>query len=227
VNIAMAAIVADTPNVAAALIDALIASNRGDRRAFEFARKTYSYQDVAALMNRTGNMIRDLGVAAQGRVLLLLPESPAFVASLLGVMKAGAVPVVGAPLDDADALAHCIAAVAPAAVIVHQTYLEPAARSLAAIPHDAVVVVGTNGDGYKSFVDAVRTQPSWLSAAAVHGDDPALGLWNGAALVTISHAGISAFINADGDIDGAPSPSQARLAAMLRAFSNGEEAQLQ
>jgi acyl-coenzyme A synthetase/AMP-(fatty) acid ligase len=223
----MTATVADTPNVAATLIDALIASNRGDRRAFEFARKTYSYQDVAALMNRTGNMIRDLGVAAQGRVLLLLPESPAFVASLLGVMKAGAVPIVGAPLDDAQSLARCIAAVAPAAVIVHQTYLERAAGSFAAIAHDAVVVVGTNGDGYKSFVDAVRTQPSWLSAAAVHGDDPALGLWNGAALVTISHAGISAFINADGDIDGAPSPSQARLAAMLRAFSSGEEAQLQ
>jgi len=57
----MAATVAElTPNVAATLIDALIASNRGDRHAFAFARKTYSYQDVAALMNRTGNMVRSL-----------------------------------------------------------------------------------------------------------------------------------------------------------------------
>jgi len=95
----MTANVADaTPNVTATLIDALIASNRGDRHAFEFARKTYSYQDVAALMNRSGNMVRKLGVTAEDRVLLLVPESPAFVASLLGVMKAGAVPIVGAPI---------------------------------------------------------------------------------------------------------------------------------
>jgi acyl-CoA synthetase (AMP-forming)/AMP-acid ligase II len=224
----MTATAADvTPNVAATLIDALIASNRGDRHAFEFARKTYSYQDVAALMNRTGNMIRSLGVATHARVLLLLPESPAFVASLLGVMKAGAVPVIGAPLDDDGALAHCVAAIAPAAAIVHQAYLEQASTALAGIPHGAVVVVGTNVDGYTSFVDAVRTQPSWLSAVSVHGDDPALGIWKSAGLVTIGHAGMSEFIEGNANASGASSAGEARVAAMLRAFSSGEEAQLQ
>jgi hypothetical protein len=171
---------AGTSNAAATLIDALIASNRGDRHAFEFARKTYSYQDVAALMNRTGNLIRGLGVATSGRVLLLLPGSPAFVAGLLGVMKAGAVPVVGAPHDDGDALAQCVAAIAPAAALVHQTYLGQASRGLAAIPHGGVVAVGANVDGYTSFVDAVRTQPSAFARAGARRRSRARHLeWRG------------------------------------------------
>ena len=224
----MAATVAElTPNVAATLIDALIASNRGDRHAFAFARKTYSYQDVAALMNRTGNMIRSLGIDKGAHVLLLLPESPAFVASLLGVIKAGAVPVVGAPVHDAEALEHCVATVAPVAAIVHQTQLERAEKALAALPAEAVVVVGSDGHGHKSFVDEVRAQPSWLSAESVHADAPALGIWTGSALATMSHGEVTTFIAGTEQLgDAASSPEMVKLGAMLRAFAKGEEATL-
>jgi acyl-coenzyme A synthetase/AMP-(fatty) acid ligase len=223
----MAATVAElTPNVAATLIDALIASNRGDRHAFAFARKTYSYQDVAALMNRTGNMVRSLGVD-KGAHVLLLPESPAFVASLLGVIKAGAVPVVGVRAHDAEALERCVATVAPVAAIVHQTQLERAEKALAALPAEAVVVVGSDAHGHKSFVDEVRAQPSWLSSESVHADAPALGIWTGSALVTMSHGEVATFIAGTGQLgDAASSPELAKLGAMLRAFAKGEEATL-
>ena len=224
----MTANVADaTPNVTATLIDALIASNRGDRHAFEFARKTYSYQDVAALMNRSGNMVRKLGVTAEDRVLLLVPESPAFVASLLGVMKAGAVPIVGAPIDGAAALANCIAAAAPVAAIVHETFLGNAATALDAIPRDAIIIVGTDVRGYKSFIDEVRSQPSWLAADPVRSDAPALDIWNGSSIVTIAHGDIGELINGDGNLANQASTAQSRVAAILRAFSTGDTARLE
>ena len=102
------------PNVASRLIDTLIAGNRGDQQAFSYNGKRYSYQDVAALMNRAGNLALNLGVRPGERVLLLLPASPAFVASVLGVMKAGAVPVIDVPRDPAE-IERCIAAAKPAA----------------------------------------------------------------------------------------------------------------
>ena len=108
----MAEVADHVPNVASTLIDTLIASNRGDRHAFSYNDKRYSYQDVAALMNRTGNLLHGLGLEAGSRVLLLLPASPARVAGMLGAIKAGMVPVLGAP---AQALEHCIAIVKPAA----------------------------------------------------------------------------------------------------------------
>ena len=215
-------------NVTTTLIDSLIASNRGDQHAFSFNDKRYSYQDVAALMNRAGNMVKRLPVEKGAFVVLLLPPSPALVASLLGVIKAGAVPVLGAPRDDAAALERCIAVVRPAAVIVHQDHLSGAGDGLGAVPDDAVVVVGTAPHGYKSFVQEVREQPSWLAPEEVSGDAPALGIWTGAALDTASHAELAAFIEA-GDVANAFCDASAEgtmVAAILLAFSRGEEATL-
>lgn len=226
----MTAIADGTSNVASTLIDALIASNRGDHHAFTYAQKRYSYQDVAALMNRTGNMVRTLGVAKGALVLLLLPGSPALVASLLGVIKAGAVPVLGAPLDGAGALAHCVATTRASAAIVHQVHLPAAESGLSAISRDAIVVVGADAHGYKSFLEEVRGQPSWLAAQDMKRDAPALGLWNGSALETMSHAELTAYIAGSGDVRAslgtATGVDTTALAAMLRAFSKGEEATL-
>jgi acyl-coenzyme A synthetase/AMP-(fatty) acid ligase len=203
-------------NAAAALIDSLIASNRGDRSAFQYAKKTYSYQDLAALMNRTGNMLKAMGVVDDAPVLLLLPESPAFVAALLGAMKAGAVPVVGAPADD-DALAGCVAAVKPAAAIVHEQTMSSVVRGLAALPRDAIVVAGQASDGYKSFAAEIRTQSSWLVAAPVGSDAPALGAWNGSSLVTASHADVATLVPCD-------VAAMDRAIALLRTFAEGGQA---
>jgi acyl-coenzyme A synthetase/AMP-(fatty) acid ligase len=216
-----------TSNVAASLIDSLIASNRGDRHAFEFARKTYSYQDVAALMNRTGNMVRALGVANGEHVLLLLPDSPALIASLLGVIKAGGVPVLGAPVDDDQALARCVAAAAPDAIIVHERHLGAVGAALDAVRSDAVVVVGNDVQGHKSFVDEIRGQSSWLAAASTSGDAPALALWNGSAVSMLSHAEVGDVIRGEREPPRADNPQTARVAKLLRAFGRGEEAQLQ
>ena len=216
------------PNVASTLVDTLIASNRGDHHAFSYHDKRYSYQDVAALMNRAGNMVKELGVEPGASVLLLLPASPALVASLLGVIKAAAVPVLGAPLES-GALERCIATTRPSAAIVHENHLPGVDHALSAIPHDAVVVVGSNAQGYKSFVQEMRGQASWLAPQDIGGDAPALGFWNGTGVDFRSHAELAAFIDGSGELRGAGDASSSETAAvvaMLHAFSRGEEATL-
>jgi acyl-coenzyme A synthetase/AMP-(fatty) acid ligase len=225
----MNAIGAVMPNVATTLIDTLIASNRGDRHAFSYNAKRYSYQDVAALMNRAGNMLKGLGVEAAAPVLLLLPASPASVASLLGAIKAGAVPVLGAPLES-GALETCVATVRPAAAIVHESCLADARKALAAVPHDAVVVAGADAHGYKSFVEAMRGQGSWLAAQEVGGDAPALAVWTESGLETMTHAELAAFLQGTGGLRGESKHGRGAeisvVGAMLRAFAQGDEATL-
>jgi acyl-coenzyme A synthetase/AMP-(fatty) acid ligase len=221
----MTSTVADaTPNVAT-LIDSLIATNRGDRRAFDYAGRTYSYQDVAALMNRTANMLVGLGVRPGARVLLLTPESPAFVASLLGAIKAGAVPIVGAKTE--SDVERCIEDAAPGAVIVHESRLPLAGAALVRIPREAIVVVGNDAHGYTGFVDAVRAQASWMASAPIAADAPALALWNGRRLDVLSHADIGRLLG--GAAPSSPDdvvPEAARVPAMLRTFAAGDAVSL-
>jgi acyl-coenzyme A synthetase/AMP-(fatty) acid ligase len=218
---------ADAPaNIAGRLIDTLIASNRGDHHAFAYGEKRYSYQDVAALMNRAGNMVKAMGVTNASPVLVVLPPSPAFVATVLGAIKAGAMPVLGVAAGDPSALQACIAAVRPALVVLHQNDIARLEAALAALPAEAVIVVGGDGNDRKSFVEEMRGQSSWLAAEPAAGDAPALGLWNGASLRTLSHAGLATLIDAGGDAQGnagvAISADASAAIALLRVFAKGE-----
>lgn len=214
-----------THNIAAIVVDRLIATNRGDGDAFSYNGKRYTFQDVAALMNRAGSMLKAMAVPAGGSVLLALPLSPAFVGTLLGAMKMGAVPIVGVPSDSED-LARCVAATKPVTAVVHENRLSEAERALAPLAREAVVVVGAAVHGHRSFIDEMRTQPSWLPAADVRGDAPALGVWTGATAQTFSHADVAAWVEeANAARTGYDQTDPARaVRAMLRAFSKGEAA---
>lgn len=211
-----------TPNVAASLIDSLISTNRGDRRAFDYAGRTYSYQDVAALMNRTANMLVGLGVRPGAHVLLLMPESPAFVASLLGAIRAGAVPVIGATTESDD-VERCIEEATPSGAIVHESCLPLVDAALARIPREAIVVVGNDAHGYTKFVDAVRAQASWIASAPIAADAPALALWNGRRMEVMSHADVGRLVGAEAPFSAeGVVPAVARVRAMLRSFGAGD-----
>ncbi len=220
----MSAAIASIPNVAATLIDALIASNRGDRHAFTYNGKRYSYQDVAALMNRAGNLIRNLGVGRGEPVLVLLPPSPASVATVLGAIKARAVPVLAVP-HDATALEECFATVRPAAAIVHEAELPTARSALQALARERVVVVGNTTDSFRSFVDELRTQPSWLAAEDVSTDEEAIGLWAGHAVKYVTHAALAQFAQQSESValGGLTSHEAALLGNMVKAFHRGDE----
>lgn len=220
----MNAEVATIPNVAATLIDALIASNRGDRHAFTYNGKRYSFQDVAALMNRAGNLVKNLSVSRGESVLVLVPPSPAWVASVLGAMKARAIPVL-APSNDAQALARCVATVRPTAAIVHEARLSGAREVLATMDRQRVAVVGGNQDGFRSFVDELRTQPSWLAAEDVSAHEAAIGLWTGDQVKHVTHAELTE--SAEGSrAEALAAPEAALLAEMIDAFRRGDAVEL-
>src|SRR5450432_4435220 len=83
----------DQFNAATAFLERNLAEGRGDKPAIYYEGTTYTYTQIAALANRVGNALLDLGIEIEQRVALLLLDSPQFAASFFGAIKIGAVPV--------------------------------------------------------------------------------------------------------------------------------------
>ena len=85
---------ADLPNelnLATWFVDRNVEEGRGDRTALIDANGPVTYAELARIVNRSGNLLRELGVRAEDRVLLALGDSVEFVALWYGAQKIGAV----------------------------------------------------------------------------------------------------------------------------------------
>ena len=80
-----------TFNLATWFVDRHLEEGRGDRTALLTGERQVTYAELAALVNRTGHVLRDLGVRQEERVLLALSDGVEFVAAWYGAQKIGAV----------------------------------------------------------------------------------------------------------------------------------------
>jgi benzoate-CoA ligase family protein len=78
-------------NLASWFIDRNVEEGRGERTALIGPGGPTTYAELARLVNRGGNLLRELGVRAEERVLLVLADSVEFVALWYGAQKIGAV----------------------------------------------------------------------------------------------------------------------------------------
>jgi benzoate-CoA ligase family protein len=85
---------ADLPrelNLASWFVDRNVDEGRGERTALIDANGPVTYAELARIVNRSGHVLRELGVRAEDRVLLVLGDSVEFVALWYGAQKIGAV----------------------------------------------------------------------------------------------------------------------------------------
>lgn len=206
-------------NTATRFIDQHVQANLGHKRAFDFGVKAYSYYDLAALANRAGNLLKACGAGKGSTVLLLLPESPAYLGSLIGAMKIGAVPVLPENPEDPAAASACIKANAPKLVIVHANFLAKLAPALAALVPQSVIVVGEASGEHPSFVELMRAQPSSLVPEVLAPDAPGLILGADKPL-TLSHQDL------EHEIGATDARRAGRVAELLRTLAHAETASL-
>jgi benzoate-CoA ligase len=123
------------------LLDHHVEAGRGDRPALRLDEQVLTYRELQALANRAGNALLEVGIQPEQRVALLLPDGAEFVASFLGAMKIGAVPVplnTIAPLDDlryflTDSRARALVSTPAIAEQLLDTPRDPALAMLKAI----------------------------------------------------------------------------------------------
>jgi len=136
--------------------------------------RSYTYGEMCGMANRAGKGLRALGVRAGDRVLLLLPDSPEFVAAWFGALKIGAIAVpTNTSLRPAD-YAHFLAKSEATIVLLHSS-LYPQIEPV--IARATAVVTGDPVDGCVFWDDWIATQSPELDAEPTADDDIAFWLW--------------------------------------------------
>ena len=83
---------------ASTLLDRNLEAGRGGKVAVEWAGGPVTYDALAALANQAARTLLAHGLRREERVLLVLDDSPAFIAAFLGAIRIGAVPVPVNPM---------------------------------------------------------------------------------------------------------------------------------
>jgi acetyl-CoA synthetase len=94
---------------ASEILFANLAEGRGERPAVWSPAVNHTYASLAALAGRYGNALLALGLARGERVALVLDDTPAYPAALMGAIRAGLVPVLVNTLTPPDLLAYYLA----------------------------------------------------------------------------------------------------------------------
>ena len=162
-------------NIADHFLDARVREGRGDRPALLGDGGTLTYNDVQALANRFGHVLREAGAEPEQRVLIALPDGPEFVAALFGTLKIGAVAVMvnpGLPAEEIRGLASYTRA---RVVIAHKNLagaFEEATRDSPSVRRLLLV-------GSPVFDAALARAPASLETFPSHRDDAAIWLFSG------------------------------------------------
>jgi benzoate-CoA ligase family protein len=165
-------------NLASYFVDRNLEEGRGDRTALIGPAGPSTYEELAALVNRSGNVLRELGVRAEERVLLVLADGLEFVALWYGAQKIGAVTAEAYTFLQPKDYAYYLDYTRASVVVADATTLEPI-RDAAASSRwlRRVLVVGGPedlGPGEASFDALAAAAPQELEPAPTTRDDIAI-----------------------------------------------------
>jgi len=165
-------------NLASYFVDRNVEEGRGGRTALMGPGGATTYVELAALTNRSGNVLRELGVRAEERVLLVLADGVEFVALWYGAQKIGAVTAEAytflKPKDYAYYLDYTRASVVVADAITLERVREAAVSSRWL---RRLLVVGADVElqaGEASFDALAAAAPDGLEPAPTTRDDIAI-----------------------------------------------------
>jgi benzoate-CoA ligase len=158
------------------------AARHPNRVAIVGEPRSTTYGQLAALANRVSNALTEQGVSRADRVLIVLPDSPEFIASFFGAAAIGAIAVpVNSYARPGDYI-HYIENCEPRAAIVHVEALEAFLPPSDERPPMPIVVVGegkieTHGVSCAKWDEWLASASETLTPAETSAQDPAFMLY--------------------------------------------------
>jgi benzoate-CoA ligase len=98
-----------------------VEEGRENKVCLYFEDRTWTYGQTARLSNRAGNVLRELGVDIEDRVLMVLPDCPEFVWAWFGAARIGAVITMVNPLLPAADYEYYLDYTRAKVAVVHQS----------------------------------------------------------------------------------------------------------
>jgi benzoate-CoA ligase family protein len=130
-------------NLATYYLEDNVTQGRGEKVAVYYQDEKYSFNDMCTLTNKVGNALKTFGVGFEDRVLLILQDSPEWLAGWYATMKIGGVATHAYTYLLPSDYDYFLNYVRPKVVIVDQTTLErvrEGARN--SIFHRVILVAG-------------------------------------------------------------------------------------
>jgi benzoate-CoA ligase family protein len=162
-------------NLATHFLDARLAEGLGTRVAIHTHEGTHTYADIAAASARYAHALLAAGIRPEERVIIALPDGPAYVAALFATWRVGSVVVMVNPDLPQEALGYFFEYSRARAAFVGS----PALATYAAAVHDLPVAPVLLPVGDRGFEQTVATYPDLYEPFATHRDDPAIWLFSG------------------------------------------------
>lgn len=159
------------------LVTRQVAAGRGDARAIVAEDATLTYEELRRQINRAGNLLGELGVRREQRVLLVLDDTSVFPIAFLGAIRIGAVPIPVSHLDKDENFRHFIEDSYAELVVLDAPLLE---RVREALGDRSVrwLVKGGDGPGVTELTEALAAQSDELDPVPTHRDDMAFWLYS-------------------------------------------------
>jgi benzoate-CoA ligase len=169
----------DRLNMAEWFLDRRIDEGLGDKTAIYYADERITYAQVQAGSCRVTNLLRELGLRIEDRVLIAMLDTPEFVDTYFGVLRAGCVAVpVNTWLLPKD-YAYYLEYVRPKAVFVDASVYPGFVDALREAPYPPhVIVLGQDyHEATSRQASTARTEPTyrddfatWLSSSGSTGN---------------------------------------------------------
>ncbi len=162
---------------------------RENKVCLYFEDQKWTYAETAGMSNRAGNVLRDLGLEIEERVLLVLPDCPEFVWNWFGAARIGAVITMVNPLLPGDDYKYYLDYTRARVAVVHRSQLQRFTKAVDSARYlRAVLVVGNQATAIEdavqnstvrwvSFDEAVLAAANECSPADTHRDDIAIWLF--------------------------------------------------
>lgn len=162
-------------NIARYFLDARIEEGLGDRVALRGSHGETTYAEVQAQANRYANVLRQLGVEPEMRVVVALRDGPDYVAALFGILKVGAVVVMVNPDLEPDTLRYFLSYTRARVALVPEDRKEAFATA-----QDGLTLLRTveavDSEGFKARLAAASSASTTFIS---HPDDAAIWLFSG------------------------------------------------
>jgi benzoate-CoA ligase family protein len=170
-------------NIAERFLDARVAEGKAGKVALIAGERKMTYAEVQAGANRFANVVRELGVDPEQRVLIGLPDGVEFPIALFGALKTGAAVVMVNSGLKADEIGYFFEYTRAKVAVVHADHLAAFAEAAANAPDlRAILVVGGAPGGApkaRSFEERMARSSDRFDNYPTHRDDAAIWLFSG------------------------------------------------
>lgn len=155
-----------------------IREGRGGKTCLYYKDLSFTYSQVAEMSDRVGNVLTELGVEIEDRVLIALPDCPEFVFTWFGAAKIGAVITMVNTILPASDYAYYLEYTRARVAIVHHTVaplFEEVRHASPQLRH--ILVVGGDGVRNPSFERMTAETSPTCEVEATSRDDLAIWLF--------------------------------------------------